>query len=116
MSRIKCAVLYSGFPAMHTECHKEKEGSEKETNRSIVGLFDGNIMDQKVDLPSIHFIGEKDTSVPPKYGEKLAKQFCACKTYVHSKGHVIPQDVESCNQIISFLDTYCSVQSDVHIE
>ena len=75
-------------------------------------LFGSNLLDEQLDLPSLHVFGEKDTSVPPLFSEKLARQFNDNVVYVHGKGHVIPQDIQACDQIISFMDVNCSTESN----
>ncbi len=123
MSRIKCAILFSGFTAMHTDSDSDsveddrikggnegEEGIAAEKNNSFTGLFGMELLDEnfQLDLPSLHLFGEKDTSVPPLLSEKLSRQFRENVVYVHGKGHVIPQDVQSAEQLVSFLDSYCS--------
>ena len=117
MSRIKCSIMSGGFVAMHS--HTIKKDDEKQ---DYDPYFFSDTFSSKLSLnavikhvPSLHIIGEKDIRVPPTLSDKLAKKFSKSKSYIHDKGHVIPQDVESCNQIISFLDSYLDIlhKSDV---
>ena len=120
LSRIQCAIMCSGFEAMHFEMHSgQDDGDGKDAdflNTHISSLFTtttctnnrGGHQDQFIitNFPSLHVFGEKDTSVPPMMSDKLSHQFEERNIHVHGKGHIIPQDVESCSQIISFLDTF----------
>ena len=90
--RIRCAVLASGFQAMHSE-------TIVEGNVEVVG-FDG------LALPSMHLIGENDTSVVPKLTEKLASCFVDAELLVHEKGHILPQKSAQCAEILSFIEKH----------
>jgi predicted esterase len=83
--RIKYGILASGFPAQH--------------------LCDSKASHQRmVDVPTLHLIGRKDTSVAPKHSQELVDLFKNAAVLWHDKGHIIPQQSEQCYTIISFLD------------
>ena len=89
---IKCAMLLSGFPSMH-------DGK----------LLTSNINIGELDIKSLHIFGEKDTSVPKSFGDKLANRFVNPETYDHGKGHVIPHNADFCERVIKFVDS-CLVE------
>lgn len=65
----------------------------------------------KLDLESLHIYGEKDTSVPKSYGEKLASCFVNPEIYQHGKGHVIPHNNALCERVLGFLDSALNEES-----
>ena len=87
LRKIKCSVLFSGFESKH------KSDELRCTAPS-----------HRINMKSLHVIGASDTSVPRKYGEKLAKCFNEPELYVHSKGHVLPQNLDCSKRIVAFLD------------
>ncbi|KAL9182516.1 hypothetical protein ACHAXT_013168 [Thalassiosira profunda] len=93
---IKCAILLSGFASMH---------SGPVSNTSI-----DTTNNCKLDVRSLHIFGERDTSVPKAYGEKLASCFADPEVYDHGKGHVIPRNVALSERVIQFLDS-CSLEA-----
>mmetsp|Transcript_18318 Transcript_18318/g.33511 ORF Transcript_18318/g.33511 Transcript_18318/m.33511 type:complete len:207 (+) Transcript_18318:462-1082(+) len=90
-AKIQCAILFSGFPSMHDN------GSFSANSK--------NTAHNKLDLRSLHIFGGNDTSVPKRYGEKLANLFSNPETYDHGKGHVIPHNAILCERVIEFLDS-----------
>mmetsp|Transcript_18233 Transcript_18233/g.32616 ORF Transcript_18233/g.32616 Transcript_18233/m.32616 type:complete len:249 (-) Transcript_18233:18-764(-) len=97
-AKIRCAVLLSGFPSMHN-------GSLE--NITTKTTAHNNNKNNLIDLRSLHIFGEKDTSVPKSFGEKLANSFSDPETYDHGKGHWIPHTAVLCERVIDFLDS-CS--------
>jgi len=94
-ANIRCAIMLSGFSSMH--------------NGSLANCHDANAESNKLDVKSLHIFGERDTSVPKMYGEKLANRFANPELYDHGKGHVIPHNIALCDRVIKFLDS-CSAQ------
>jgi predicted esterase len=82
-SRIEKAIIISGFPATPTQFPKEELSN--------------------IGMPSLHIFGAKDTSVPPKLSQDLARRFSVSTILQHEKGHVIPQQGDMCAYIIQFL-------------
>ena len=89
--RIQCVIIASGFCA----CHVSHENSPYQV---------GDLMTTKVSLPSLHLIGEKDTSVNPKLSLQLASMFEGSDILLHDKGHLLPQKSAQCATLISFLE------------
>ena len=68
--KIKCAIIASGFAAQHVSSDASKYQV-------------GNLSTTQVSLPSLHLIGEKDTSVRPKLSMQLANMFDAREIMEH---------------------------------
>lgn len=92
-ARIKCAVIASGFPAQHVS-----------TEDSPFPL--GNLATVKVTLPSMHLIGDLDTSVRPELSMQLVKLCEDCDVMLHEKGHILPQKSAQCAELIAFLNRH----------
>lgn len=99
LAKIRCAILLSGFPSMHENVSL--------ANRTPSN-GDGTARHENLDVESLHVFGAKDTSVPPSYGETLARCFRNPDVYDHGKGHVIPQNAAFCDRVIAFLDSCCA--------
>jgi dihydrofolate reductase len=89
--RITCAIIASGFFAQHVF---------SDTSPYQVD----NLVGQKVSLPSLHLIGELDTSVNPKLSLQLASMFEESEILYHENGHILPQKSAQCATLISFLE------------
>jgi len=88
--RIQCTVLASGFQAMHSEPILEDDVE--------VAAFTSLV------LPSMHLIGENDTSVVPELSHRLASCFVDAQRLIHEKGHILPQKSTQCSEIVSFIE------------
>jgi len=80
-SQIHSAIFMSGFRSQHAEFSS--------TDSSI---------------PSLHFIGSKDTRVLPQRSEALASCFLRPQIHRHAKGHVIPQTQAEIAVLLDFLN------------
>ena len=80
-AKIDSTILVSGFAAMHP-------------------MED---FDDLIRVRSLHIMGERDTSVPRTYGDKLASQYFDPQVYVHDKGHFIPHNKVLIDTVINFL-------------
>ncbi|KAL3937503.1 MAG: hypothetical protein SGBAC_007415 [Bacillariaceae sp.] len=97
--RIRGLVLVSGFPATPLQ--------QRSIVMDSVVVENSNVVDdqlQKIDLPSLHVIGRKDTSVPPSHSKKLYNCFVKGRKLEHEKGHLLTQQSAQCATIIQFLN------------
>lgn len=94
--QIKCAVIASGFVAQHVS----KEDSPFQLQ---------NLPTTPIRLPSLHVIGEMDTSVRPELSRKLVDLFEESQVMEHEKGHILSQKSARCAEIVSFLNRHCSL-------
>jgi len=118
-SKIHCAILLSGFPSMHngpllgenlaTATRNAGVAASKKNAEAAAQGHNNYANNKLIELPSLHIFGEKDTSVPKSYGEKLATLFDNPDSYDHGKGHVIPHNAALCERVISFLDSCVDV-------
>lgn len=92
-AKIHCAILSGGFPSMHNGPLASNDNTTTE------------VANNKLDLKSLHIFGERDTSVPKEYGEKLASRFNNPEIYIHDKGHIIPNNKALCERVLGFLDS-----------
>lgn len=90
--RIKCVIVASGFTAQH------------ESNPDSPFPLH-NLATTPVTLPSLHAIGEQDTSVRPELSWKLVHLFENSQVMEHEKGHILAQRSAQCAEIISFLES-----------
>lgn len=97
--RIKCAIIASGFTAQHI------------SNKDSVFLELASLPTTKNTLPSLHIIGEKDTSVRPELSMKLVNLFEDSTVMTHDKGHILPQKSAQCAEIIAFLNRNLTVSA-----
>ncbi|KAG7387613.1 hypothetical protein PHYPSEUDO_013863 [Phytophthora pseudosyringae] len=58
--------------------------------------------EQKVDVPSIHFMGETDAIVSMDRGQKLLELYNNPKAFVHPGGHFIPTNKEAKDALREF--------------
>jgi len=100
LDKVRCAILLSGFPSMH-------DGSPppRATAGGVATDGTGGDVNDKLDLRSLHIYGDKDTSVPKSFGEKLARRFKDPETYDHGKSHMIPHNKALIDRIVTFLDS-----------
>jgi len=92
--RIKCAVIASGFAAQHV--------SSQTSQYQVANLATTQVM-----LPSLHLIGQNDTSVRPELSMELVSMFEGSEIMEHEKGHVLPQKSAQCAELIAFLHRHC---------
>jgi predicted esterase len=90
-AKIDSAILASGFASMH-------QGSVTDNIQDINS-------EDFITIRSLHIIGDKDTSVPKSYGDKLAALYAEPQIYIHNKGHFIPHNKALIDTVIEFLDT-----------
>ena len=102
---IHAALMASGFAAQHVP---------DPTTFTVSQAFDtGRLPDrQSLQLPSLHLIGTKDTSVDPALSLDLTQLFVEANIMWHDKGHVIPQKSAECASIVAFLEACRSKQQE----
>lgn len=61
--------------------------------------------DQKIQIPTLHIMGETDRVIPKEMSIKLLDYFVEPKTFDHSGGHFVPTNAEAKNSIVQFLDS-----------
>jgi len=103
--KIQCAVLLSGFPSMHNILLPDRA-----TAGSVATNDSCSDMNDKLDLRSLHIYGDKDTSVPKSFGEKLTNLFVNPETYDHGKSHMIPHNKALIERLVTFLDSCYSLE------
>jgi hypothetical protein len=91
--RIRAVIVASGFAAQHV--------SDKSSPYQQCGRMPDRVA---ISLPSLHLIGEKDTSVEPELSKDLASIYIDSEFMYHEKGHIVPQKSADCRKIIDFLD------------
>jgi predicted alpha/beta hydrolase family esterase len=94
--RIQAAIVASGFAGQHCS---------DETDKYHVGRMPDR---DKLSMPSLHIIGEKDTSVRPELSFDLVSIYDKSEVLLHEKGHIIPQQSAYCAKAIAFLDEIAS--------
>jgi len=103
--KIKCSVFISGFKAMHNG----------PIEPYLPSMSLSNTTTNLSNIPSLHIIGNNDTSVIPELSKKLYSYFYHSSNnndsssnsnniLYHEKGHIIPQRSNDCAIIIQFLD------------
>ena len=88
-NKIDRFILVSGFPA---------------TPRPLPPSIDNKNHLYQINIPSLHIIGLKDTSVSPSLSYQLRDCFVGAKTIEHEKGHLLVQQSAQCAEMIRFLD------------
>ena len=111
-NKVGCVICAGAFPAKH----RPNEDSEYYHQLSSFNHHDDNLVAKDNDnnkkkiiikgIPSLHIIGENDTSVVPEKSIELSSLFYETKTYFHPKGHLISQNSASCQTVITFLNNY----------
>jgi predicted esterase len=91
--RIRAVIVASGFAAQHV--------SDESSPYQQCGRMPDRVT---ISLPSLHLIGEKDTSVDPDLSKDLASIYIDCEFLYHEKGHILPQKSADCRKMIDFLD------------
>ena len=72
----------------------------------------GRLLDrERVQLSSLHLVGEKDGFVNPQLSLDLADIFVNSKVVWHDKGHLVSQKSAVCSEIVAFLNT-CRAQKE----
>lgn len=61
--------------------------------------------DKKIQMPSLHIMGETDRVIPKEMSTSLLDYFFEPKVYQHSGGHFVPTNAEAKNSIIQFIDS-----------
>lgn len=87
--KVDSAILAGGFASMH--------------QGSMLGIAHTNDCGGLITIRSLHIIGDRDTSVPSSYGNKLASLYSEPQIYIHNKGHFIPHNKELIDTVIEFL-------------
>ncbi len=88
-AKVDSAILASGFASMH--------------QGSMAGIAHASDYGGLIAIRSLHIIGDRDTSVPKLYGNKLASLYSEPQIYIHSKGHFIPHNKALIDKVIEFL-------------
>lgn len=83
-------ILVSGFPATP----RQLQPMNGCTRNPLEGI----------NIPSLHLIGLKDTSVPPTISYNLQQCFVEAGKLEHEKGHLLPQQSAHCARMIEFLN------------
>eukprot|EP00985_Skeletonema_marinoi_P021444 scaffold13162_cov171-Skeletonema_marinoi.AAC.5 len=89
-AKIDSAILVSGFASMHQRCM---------TDNLQATDCEGSL----ITIRSLHIIGDRDTSVPKPYGEKLAALYAEPQLYIHNGGHFISHNKAIIDKVIEFL-------------
>ena len=89
-AKVDSAILASGFASMH--------------QGSMTGNAHASDCEGLITIRSLHIIGDRDTSVPNSYGNKLASLYSEPQMYIHNKGHFIPHNKELIDTVIEFLE------------
>lgn len=119
-------ILAGGFAAQHVpaavtsttktttdalSCEIEADNYEYYNLSGLANIRDASgAPETKIDLPSLHWIGQNDTSVHPHKSLDLAKAFANAQVLWHEKGHLVPQKSAQCAQYVAFLNQ-CQLQS-----
>ena len=87
---LKCIVHFSGYgdvslpdnlyPILKQDCWNDR----------LETLMLEDIDNVKVDIPSLHVMGEKDKLIPMKSSEALMKSYVQPEGYVHPGNHFVP--------------------------
>ncbi len=89
-AKVDSAILASGFASMH--------------QGSMAGIAHASDCGGLITIRSLHIIGDRDTSVPKSYGNRLASLYSEPQIYIHNKGHFIPHNKELIDTVIEFLE------------
>lgn len=61
-------------------------------------------LNSKINMPTLHIIGETDKVIPKLMSENLLEYFLNTKVFVHPGGHCVPVNADAKNSIIEFLN------------